>query len=254
MEKEQGRSMATKSKGWVVYPLEDQRVQEFVIPRKSLKSLREHSKRNRETTGLLYGIVDNQVLYFLGCTILGHGSRTACQFDPKYQNFHNSFAVQAKEMHPDLVTILYHNHPRLTPREVSSEVLDAVRHDVERGIFDYLEDHGVLPTLEEALAEVSRELSAQDQQVTFGRGHVLLTDTERKGDDFSRVNAYKFDADGLRGVSRFRLKLLEDVKPVTTHRRVGGICSSLKALHQRTVLDYFGASSGRQCKSTPPEC
>src|SRR3989344_8154098 len=240
--------MVTSSKEWKVIPLVDSKVKNFVIPRKSLHALQEKSRDTRETTGLLYGIVDDKAVYFLGCTILGHGDRTSCQFEEKFRNFHNVFVSRAHKMYPGLVTILYHNHPRLAPHEMDPKTLDTIRDSLRAGVFDYLQDHGILPTLEEAIAEVSRDLSVPDHQATFGRAHVLLTDTRRYGDDFSQVNAYKFDADGLKGVDRFRLILLEDVESRLVHCRIGGICASLKSLHQKTAVDHFGVTiAQRQC-------
>ncbi|MDO8628433.1 MAG: hypothetical protein Q7R56_01630 [Nanoarchaeota archaeon] len=169
---------------WTIAPLEDTTVTEIVLPKKNVDSLRRLSTTTTERTGLIYAVQGEQALYFVGYHILGIGTRTNCTFDQRYQTFQHQFTVRAKEKLPTLTTVLYHNHPRPTIEEQTPEALKHIQKELQAGIFDYLQDVGKEPTTEEALAEMSRTLSPADHRATFGRIHLLLTDTATQGYDF----------------------------------------------------------------------
>ncbi len=92
---------------WLLCPLQDENVTELVLPRRNVAYLRKISKSVLETTGLLYGVVKGESLYFLEGTVLGVGSPTRCEFDPAYRKFHDGFIKRAYEVQPVLVSILY---------------------------------------------------------------------------------------------------------------------------------------------------
>src|SRR3989344_77773 len=214
-----------KEEGWIVYPLEDRHVDELVLPRKHVADLRKLSAGKIESTGLLYGVPRENSLYMLGYLMLGQGTRTECRFDEKYLKFYNGFMERARVIQPDLTSILYHNHPLLSPNELPVEVIETLERELKSGIFDYLGDHGINPTIRNAMAEQSRQLSNADIESTFGRLHVLLTDTSRIGDDFSHLNAYKFDPNSLIGTELFKVVPLSE-KDEAVHSWCGAVCSS----------------------------
>ena len=102
--------------------------------------------------------------------------------------------------------------------------------EIESGIFDYLYDYGIEPTLHNVIAEQSRHLSEADVNVTFGRAHILISDTGREGNSFSHINAYKFDPNSpLLGAELFKVTPLSD-KSEEIRGWVGGICTSMKRI------------------------
>lgn len=229
-------------KGWIVYPLEDRNVGELVMPRGNIADLRKISKAHNELTGLLYGVVRNDSLYFIGHLVLGEGDSTSCSFNPEYRHFHNELMRRSKIVQPSLTSIIYHNHPRLPLESYPKETVKILEKEVKSGIFDYLWDYGVKPTIHEAIAEQSRALSQADIEATFGRLHVLISDTSREGDDFSHINAYKFDPNSLVNVETFRVTPLSE-KPAEVHSWVGRVCSSLKKVYEDLRKEYVQNSS-----------
>lgn len=225
------------AEGWIVYPLEDRNVCELVLPRGHIADLRRISQSHNELTGLLCGAIRDDALYFLGYLILGEGDSTSCSFSPKYQKFHNELMRRSKIVQPSLTSILYHNHPRLTLKSYHEETIRILEDEVKSGIFDYLLDYGVRPTIHEAIAEQSRALSEADIEATFGRLHVLISDTDRAGNDFSHINAYKFDPNSLIGAEMFRTTPLSE-KTADVHSWVGGVCSSLKKVYDGLRREY----------------
>ncbi|MEM3113304.1 MAG: hypothetical protein QXI33_02660 [Candidatus Pacearchaeota archaeon] len=215
--------------GWIVYPLEDKKINELVLPKGHISDLRGISKERNEIVGLLYGVPRENSLYLIGYLKLGEGSRKECSFNDIYRDFHNEFMVRAKTIQPELTSVLYHNHPVLSPEEHPQEVIEFLKKEVEAGIFDYLWDYGIQPTINSAIAEQSRYLSESDIKATFGRAHILITDSERNGDDFSHINAYKFDPNFLSGAELFKVTYLSE-KPKEIYSWIGGVCSSIKKI------------------------
>ncbi|MBS3072501.1 hypothetical protein J4477_01545 [Candidatus Pacearchaeota archaeon] len=216
--------------GWTVYPLEDKNVNELVLPRRHIIDLRKLSREENELTGLLYGVPRENSLYLIGYLQLGEGTRSECQFNPDYRWFHNEFAKRVKKVHPGLTTVLYHNHPLLSPDEHPKEVIEILKDEINSGIFDYLLDYGIEPSLHNVVAEQTRQLSEADIKATFGRAHILITDTERLGNNFSHINAYKFDPNSpLAGAELFKVAPLSE-KPEEIRGWVGGVCSSMKKI------------------------
>lgn len=118
----------------------------------------------------------------------------------------------------------------LTPEEHPREVIDILKEEIESGVFDYLLDYGIEPTIHNVIAEQSRHLSEADVKATFGRVHVLITDTGRDGVCFSHINAYKFDPNSpLLGAELFKVTPLSE-KPKKIHSWLGGVCSSMKQI------------------------
>lgn len=221
---------------WLVLPLQYGNVTELVLPEKNVAHLRKISSYNKETAGLLYGVIKGPSIYFMGSTVLGEGDLTSCSWNSQYMEFHNSFIERAIRAQPNLITIPYHNHPRIPPNRYSPEALDFVQRESESGIFDYLRDYGISPSLEEALAENSRYLSEADVNTTVGIAHVLITDTARKGEDFSHINAYKLSEDFLPGAV-FRVVPLSS-KSLEEMAWAGGVCSALKKVYDRLRSDF----------------
>ena len=230
-------SRVNSESGWIVYPLEDGSANELVLPKGNLLDLRKLVKSDKELCGLLYGIINQNAIYFMGSTVMGVGERTQVTFDEKYLKGHNEFMRRAKKVHPSLTTIIYHNHPLLRPEEHPSQTLARLKEELRLGVYDYLREYGTTPKLEDAIAELSRQLSPADISATSGRCHVLLTDTARKGDDFSFLNAYKLDPDGVIGSDLFKVVPLSD-KPAELHHWAGGKCSSLKRIYD-TLKEEF---------------
>ncbi|MFA5887401.1 MAG: hypothetical protein WC852_01685 [Candidatus Nanoarchaeia archaeon] len=216
---------------WIVYPLEDRNVREIVLPREHVADLRRISRSGNELTGLLHGVIRGDSLYSLGYLVLGEGNATSCSFDPKYKKFHNELMRRTKLVQPSLTSILYHNHPRLPLESCPEETVRILEQELKSGVFDYLQDYGVSPTIHEAIAEQSRQLSEADVNATFGRMHVLVTDTGRAGSDFSHINAYKFGPGALIGNEMFRVVPLSG-KSADIHSWAGGVCSSLKKVYE----------------------
>ncbi|MCR4284557.1 MAG: hypothetical protein NUV97_00750 [archaeon] len=236
--------MANEKEGWVVLPLVDRSVSELVIPRRNVKHLREVSRNYVETSGLLYGNIFGGSVYFVGSTCLGEGSRTSCSFDPKFRNFNNFYTRRLKEAFPNMVTIQYHNHPTITPDECGQEFIESLRRDVDSGIFDYLLDHGVTPTIHEAIREGSRTLSPQDIRATFGNVHVLMTDTDREGEEFSHINAYAVNPRVWGGERRFRVTPLSHKLPALSSL-VGGWCNKAYQIHERCKREFLERKARR---------
>ena len=227
----------SNEQGWTVYPLENENVKELVLPRGHIADLRKISQSHNELTGLLHGTVQNDTLYLIGYLILGEGDNISCSFNPKYMEFHNELMKKSKIVQPSLTSILYHNHPRLLLDKYPKEAVKMLKEELKSRVFDYLWDYGVEPTINEAIAEQSRHLSEEDKSVTFGRLHVLITDTARRGDDFSHINAYKFDPNDLTGIDLFKITALSD-KQQEVRSWVGGVCSSLKKVYEDLKKEY----------------
>lgn len=86
-----------KDKGWIVYPLEDKKVNELVLPRRHVVDLRKLSREQKELTGLLYGVPRENSLYLVGYLQLGEGTRTECGFNEDYRWFQNELATRIKK-------------------------------------------------------------------------------------------------------------------------------------------------------------
>ena len=218
--------------GWILYPLEDKNIKEIVLSRLLVANLRKISQSHNELTGLLYGPIRDDTLYFLGYSILGDGDKMSCQFDLRYKDFNNELMRRLKIVQPALASVLFHNHPRLPLESYPDETIRRLEEELKSRIFDYLWDYGVKPTIHEAIAEQSRQLSEDDISATFGRLHVLITDTERAGTDFSHINAYKFNPNSLAGQEVFHVTPLSD-KPQKTQSWAGGVCSSFKRASEK---------------------
>lgn len=218
--------------GWVIYPLEDKNVNEIVLPEGHVADLRRISRSYNELVGVLMGVIKEKAVYSLGHLVLGEGDKTSCSFDTKYRKFYNELMRRSKIVQPTLTTILYHNHLRLPLENYPDGIIRGLEEELKSGIFDYLWDYGVRPTIHEAIAEQSRQLSDADISATFGRVHILITDTKRMGADFSHINAYKFDPNSLiLGTEIFRVTPLS-YKSKGIHFWAGGVCSSLKKVYE----------------------
>ena len=194
---------------WIVCPLKDKNVNEVVIPEHFVSDLRNVSKSNEETAGLLYGFLRDEQVYLLGLLGLGTGDKNSVRFNEKYRNFQNEFVKRVSSIKPNLVSVLYHNHPRQNIKKYPEETLEILNRELKEGVFDYLKDMGIKPNIKNAIEEQTRQLSIEDIDSTFGNAHILLTDTERKGNNLDHVNAYKFIPSAWKGVDKFKISVLD---------------------------------------------
>lgn len=212
-------------KGWVVFPLEHE-IKRIVFPRKSIEDLRKISRQSKEFDGMLFGVIKDQDLYFMGSTILGIGDRMRVGFNESYRQFHNKLVLKSKQVNPSLTTILYHNHPVLMPEEYTQEVLEGMMYCYK------------IRDIKQAIKKFSKILSEEDINSTFGRTHVLVTDTSKGGDDFAHINAYKIEKNiSPDNFKTFNVVSLSDMVEEDC-RWAGGVCSSLKRVYDQLREDY----------------
>ena len=217
---------------WTIYPLED-KVDEMVIRREGAwQKIRDYAKLQSEVAGFLYGVVHNKSLLIVGMSAYWVGSRTQVSLEDNcLQTKHNEFMRQAKEAVPSLTTVFFHNHPLVTPDEFDTDSLENLKQDLEMGLYDYLRDYGLEPTLQQAIAEQSRHLSADDLETIgsngFGRYTVLLSNTPW-GNEFGSMNAYVV-VDGLFD-KKLKVAALEE-KPQQTQELLETIAQSLDEIH-----------------------
>lgn len=203
--------MENITKSWLIAPVsENHSLKEVVIRRDGLlKKTREYCRLNREIIGFIYSYPCEESLLLVGMNIYGVGSEMSSGLDPLYLERHNEFLNRAMVTYPSLTTILFHSHPRLEPLKFPEQTLQQLREDLQGGIFDYLQDCGVEPNLDLALAEFSRTLSQDDLENTVGKITILLTDTRWPQDEFSHLNVYEIGRDKV-SVNRLRVVALED--------------------------------------------
>jgi len=179
--------------GLIVYPLEEE-VDELVVSLRDrcLQRLVDHSRLNLEVQGYLVSSIYRKDLLLLGITTASIGDAQSVSIDDSYFPLQNEFLRRAKLEIPSLTTVLYHNHPRIDVSQLDKKTVKFLEECILEGIYGYLRDYGIEPTLENvATEELTRQLSEDDIIPTVGRVSVLLTDTPRESDDFSRINAYR---------------------------------------------------------------
>ncbi|MEK6905600.1 MAG: hypothetical protein AABX24_04320 [Nanoarchaeota archaeon] len=217
---------------WTIYPLED-KVDEIVIRREGVwQKIRDYARLQSEVAGFMYGVVHNQSLLIVGMSAYWVGSRTQVSLEDNcLQTKHNEFMRQAKEAVPSLTAVFYHNHPLVPLDEFDVDSLENLKQDFEMGLYDYLRDYGLEPTLQHAIAEQSRHLSADDLETIgsngFGRYTILLSNTPW-GNEFGPMNAY-FIVDGLFD-KKLKVTALEE-KPQQTQESLETIAKSLDEIH-----------------------
>ena len=197
---------------WLIAPISgNDSFKEVVIRRDGLlKKTREYCRSNREIIGFIYGYPYEENLLLVGMNIYGVGSEISSELDPFYLERHNECLNRARMAYPSLTTILFHSHPRLEPIKFPEQTLQLLREDLRSGIFDYLKDYGLKPTLDLVLAEFSRTLSQDDLENTVGKITILLTDTRWPQDEFSHLNVYEILGRDMASVNRLRVAALED--------------------------------------------
>lgn len=224
-----------ENKNWLVCPMENENIREVVLPSGHIADLRKMSKNSYELTGLPYCVPKNNSLYSLGHLILGKGDTSSCSFNSEYRKFNNEFVTRVGRKYSDLVTVLYHNHPRFPIDSIPKELVEKIRQDSKDGIYDFLLDYGVYPSMEECVAEESRNLSLEDINATFGNTHILLSDTYRRGNNFSHINAYKLKngfPDGL-------LKLVPlSSKSDSDHLYAKEVCNYMKQVYKNLSEEF----------------
>jgi hypothetical protein len=211
-------------KSWVVYPLEKE-VKRIVFPKGNIANLRRLSRQDKEYDGILMGVIQDDNLYFMGSTILGIGDETSVQFEDRYRKFHNELMLRSKQVQPSLTTILYHNHPRSNPRDFSPQELEAIT---------YLQE---TRDVQKALQSFGRILSPSDVEATFGKAHVLVTDEDNQGEDFSHIHAYKVEKYKFPDeFEKFEVVPLSS-RSKKEHYWAGGVCASLKKVYEDLVRE-----------------
>ncbi len=231
--------MITKN-GWSISPLLDKNVNEIIFARGNYEDLKKVSKSPNELIGKLYGVVKENGLYLFGNSILGEGDKKSVQLNPEYLEFHNEFVKRSKSVTPSFTSVLYHNHPKLSPEEYPKEIIEYLEKNLSSGIYDSLWKQGVRPSIKSAIEEdVARQLSPTDLSGVTGRLHVLVTDRERKNNNLSHIHAYKFDKDSIIGEEFFKVKSLEDnSRDVNLWGR--GVSNSLNEVYEVLKKEYSG--------------
>src|SRR3989338_8210629 len=155
------------------------------------RRLADTSRFNLEVCGYLISIKHKRSILPIGITTSSIGNTNSVTFDNSYFPAQNDFLQKAKEEIPALLTIPYHNHPRISISNLDPKTIQFLESGILDGVYDYLRDYGIEPTLENVAAEeLTRQLSEQDISSTIGDLSILLTDTLKEVDEFSHINAY----------------------------------------------------------------
>ena len=117
------------------------------------------------------------------------------------------------------------------------QTLQQLDEDLQSGIFDYLKDYGIEPTLDLALAEFSRTLSPEDLENVVGKITILLTDTRWPEDEFSHLNVYEIQERDLASIKRMRVAALED-KPMRISLVFNEVSDYLDVLQKELKKKY----------------
>ena len=161
------------------------------------RRLADTSRFNLEVCGYLISIKYKRSILPIGITTSSIGNTNCVTFDNSYFPAQNDFLQKAKEKIPALVTVQYHNHPRISVSNLDPKTIKFLESGILGGVYDYLRDYGIEPTLENvATEEVTRQLSEQDILSAVGDLSILLTDTLREGNEFSHINAYLIKGKG----------------------------------------------------------
>lgn len=231
----------------VVYSLEED-VNELVISLEDrcLQRLVDYSRFNIEVCGYLVSAVYKRDLLLLGITTASIGDSQSVTFDNSYFHEHNEFLRRTKREIPSLVTVLYHNHPRVDVSGLDHETVRFLESGIQDGIYDYLRDYGIELTLEKvATEELTRHLSQEDILPSFGRASVLLTDTFYERNDFSHINAYRI----RRGEDPFfeRLKVVSlESKGVDYIQTYIQLTNKIDRIYWQVAEERFGPELDRK--------
>lgn len=192
----------------LAYPLREE-VDELVLSDRCAKRLLDTSKFNVEVCGYLVSVVYRRCLLPLGITASSIGETESVNFDNSYFPLHNEFLQRAKEIIPTLVTVQYHNHPKVKSTNLDQQTIKFLESGIQDGFYDYLRDYGIEPTLENVAAEeLTRHLSEHDFLSAVGDLSILLTDTSRKG-NFDHINAYRINKRNNTILRKLRVSKLE---------------------------------------------
>src|SRR3989344_1947986 len=223
---------------WSIAPITEKSLKEVVIRREGLlKATREYCRLSRELIGFMYGYPYKESLLLVGMNTYGVGSEINSELDKFYLERHNEFLHRARAVYPSLSTIVYHSHPRLRSLQFPEQTLQQLDEDLQSGIFDYLKDYGIEPTLDLALAEFSRTLSPEDLENVVGKITILLTDTRWPEDEFSHLNVYEIQERDLASIKRMRVAALED-KPMRISLVFNEVSDYLDVLQKELKKKY----------------